>query len=155
MKTMAAAAWATVLCLGASEALACSIIIPPPRPGENMRQAVIRMERAQQQRLRAAASHVYLARVVREDQGLVFTPVLTIDGSAPPREVSASRSTNCEPSDPMAGELRIVFARRTGRADHPWKPWRWGEGVALGSRQPGEVVDLDLAQALGRAARND
>ncbi|RZJ02804.1 MAG: hypothetical protein EON89_13930 [Brevundimonas sp.] len=143
------------LCLAAGEALACTVIIPPPRPGETLVQAAIRMERREQRRLRTEASHVYLARVVEEQDGRFFQPVLAIDGSSPPRRVSAANQTNCEPSEAAAGELRIVFARRLGPADMPWRPWKWGEGALLGSRRPGEVVDRDLAAALRRAAAND
>lgn len=155
MKAPRVALLAMVLALVADAALACTIIIPPPRPGETLLQAAIRMERTQQRRLRAESSHVYLARVVRDGRRIVFEPVLVIDGSSPPRHVPASNNTNCEPSEPVMGELRIVFARRLSPAEFPWRPWRWGQGALLGSRLPGEVVDLDLASALMKAARND
>ena len=144
-----------VLCLAAGEAFACTVIIPPRAPGETILQAVTRMERRDQRFLRAEASHVYLARVVEERSGRFFEPVLVIDGSSPPRRVSAHNRTNCEPSEPAPGELRIVFTRRLGPAEFPWRPWKWGANALLGSRRPGEVVDRDLAAALRRAAAND
>jgi hypothetical protein len=154
MKILAIAPLTMVLCLAAGEALACTVIIPPPGPGETLAQAAIRIERREQRRLRAEASHVYLARVVERAGGRVFQPVLAIDGSSPPRRVSAANHTHCEPSEAAAGELRIVFARRLGPANLRWRPWRWGEGVLLGSRRPGEVLDRDLAAAFRRAAND-
>lgn len=144
-----------MLCLAAGEASACMVIIPPREPGETILQAVTRMERRDQRRLRTEASHVYLARVVEGRSDRFFEPVLAIDGPSPPRRISAANRSNCEPSEPAPGELRIVFTRRLGPADFPWRPWKWGANTLLGSRRPGEVVDRDLAAALSRAAAND
>jgi hypothetical protein len=139
----------------AQSASACTLILDAPRPGQTPEQAAIRMERAQQRQLRAQASHVFLGRVVGSGTDGYFEPVLTIKGGPPPRRVPAFSRNHCEPSEPRPGELRIVFAQRLGRMDYPWRPWRWGDGVLLGSRRPGEVKDRDLAAALGRAVTND
>ena len=138
--------------VSAVPAMACTIILPAPRAGETLAQVAFRQDRFQQQRLRREASAVYLARVVSSAQGPYFRPSLSIEGDRPPRRADASPPTNCEPSTPAPGELRIVFTRRIVPSDDFWRPWRWGRHVVIGSRRPGEVADPALAAALREAA---
>ncbi|HZV85866.1 MAG TPA: hypothetical protein VFF48_12845 [Brevundimonas sp.] len=154
MSTRVAALLGLALGMAAGSASACTLILDPPRSGETMEQVAIRMERAQQRQMGMQASHVFLGRVVGGGTGGYFEPVLAIKGGSPPRRVPAFSRAHCEPSEPAAGELRIVFSQRLGRADYPWRPWRWGDGVLLGSRRPAEVKDRDLAAALRRAVGN-
>lgn len=149
-RVIAMAMLATVV--SAAPAMGCTIILPAPRPGETLAQLAFRQDRLHQQRLRREASAVYLARVVSSAQGPYFRPSLSIEGARPPRRADASPDTNCEPSTPGPGELRIVFTRRIGPSDDFWRPWRWGRHVVIGSRRPGEVADPALAAALRDAA---
>ena len=141
-----------VTAIAAAPALACTIILPAPSAGETVAQVAFREDRTQQQRLRREASATYLARVVQSAQVPYFRPSLSIEGARPPRRADASPHTNCEPSAPAPGELRIVFTRRTGPSDDFWRPWRWGRHVVIGSRRPAEVADPALAAALREAA---
>lgn len=146
---------ALALWVAAETASACTLILDAPRAGETLEQVANRMERAQQRQLRSQASHVFLGRVVASGTDGYFEPVLAIKGGRPPRRVPMFSRNHCEPSEPRAGELRIVFAQRLGRTDYPWRPWRWGDGVLLGSRRPGEVRERDLAAALRQAVADD
>jgi hypothetical protein len=155
MRAGLSALFGLALWAAAEGALACTIILPPLRPGETREQSAIRMERARQRDMQAQATHVFLGRVVGSGIESYFEPVLAIKGSRPPRRVPAFNRDDCERSEPAAGELRIVFAQRPGRTAFPWRPWRWDDGVLLGSRRPDEVKDRDLAAALRRAVGND
>ncbi len=137
-----------------SEALACSIILPAPRPGEAIEAVVDRVERGTQQTLRGHATHIFLARVLAHPRRPSnFQPVVALKGDTPPRQMSAASREPCEPTTPAPGELRIVFAQRISISDMPWRPWRWGDLVVIGSRRPDEVRDPELATLLRRAAR--
>lgn len=138
--------------ISAAPVVACTILLPAPRAGETLAQVAFRQERIEQQRLRRQATAVYLARVTASARGPYFRPVLAMEGGRPPRRAEARDGPNCGPSTPAPGELRIVFSRRTGPSEAPWRPWRWGDPVVIGSRRPAEVADPGLARALREAA---
>jgi hypothetical protein len=146
------ATMALATAVSAGPAMACTILLPAPRAGETLAQVAFRQDRLQQQRLRHEATAIYLARVIPTAQGPYFRPSLSIEGARPPRRASASPTSDCEPSTPAPGELRLVFTRTIGPSDDVWRPWRWGRPVVIGSRRPAEVADPGLAAALRKAA---
>ena len=144
------------LCLAASEAMACTVLIPPPRPGETGLHASIRAERVEQRRLRAASTHVYLARVAAggDERLPIFISLAPIEGGAPPRRIADRDATSCEVTTPIPGEARLIFVRRVSPSDAPWRPWTWGSGRVLGSRLPSQIVYAGIVEALDRAVRS-
>lgn len=104
-----------------------------------------------QRRLWNDADAVFLARATPlEGFHSKLNATIRVHGASPPRSSRVSVNTTCLETRP-SGTV-IAFARRIGRSDMPWRPWRWGEWVVIAHVYPNEVVDPVMVRALQETA---
>lgn len=137
----------------APSAEACTVIIPMPWPGETFEQAAVRVERDEQRGLMAQSDAIYLARSSLDaaTRTAHLTTLAGLSGARPPRTSLIRDRESCGGWSGPRGSV-VVFARRIGMSDAPWRPWRWGRWVVIGWRPASEVVEPVLIDSL-RAAR--
>ena len=144
MRPSVAAAIGMAAALLASDALSCTQLF-----------LGVDGQRYYQRQARLDADSVFLARARPEPlrRRVAFEPIAPVEGDRPPTRtfMRTGEQGDCGPAPAPRGVV-VAFARRTRPADDPWRPWNWGRWQVFSSLNPAQIVDRDLASALGEAA---
>jgi hypothetical protein len=137
-----------------SAAVACTVIVPMPGPGETFELAALRSEREHQRTLMAHADAIYLARSTQDGEARAsrLSTIASVSGARPPRRSTIRDTQGCGGWSGPRGTV-IVFAAQIGMRDDPWKPWRWGRWVVIGWIAPTAVVAPELVTSLRETAQ--